>query len=471
MDDLYQYTASAVNSNSNNNNEQDPQNDPLISAFTNFGWGQRFNSLMDTVKKQSEVMVDVTKKDLQEFANILRDDTSDLVDHLSQSTNSTTTITNNETDAIRNTAGTTESTSTTENIDKQSMISTDSQSTTTNRNAGDTVGLYASLREGLGKINTVNFTALRDGLSETLSKQPFLPSQLSSISLPDNINLGELRQELDEGTRFAELYLQKFGTEVIHVLNQTITVLEPEEEEGSQQQHDYNQSNRGGPRIFASRTEAMIAKLQTDHDALLTDPKATLMANHNEKQIQVLETFNTGFNIEEYTPEISRLLEGSPDLRRTMEDLVPQQVDYTTFWRRYFYHAWSIDQEEQKRQMIFKGVEEEEDNDADDFKWDSDDEDTTHQQSNTHDKKSIDKGKQKATPASLPVNLDDTTHDANKSDTDYSNISEPPSTEASLVSPPLKSQTDGDDWIKTSTEEDRKKQPIDNDDDTDSDWE
>ncbi|CAO3578818.1 unnamed protein product [Absidia cylindrospora] len=221
----------------------------------------------------------------------------------------------------------------------------------------------------------------------------------------------------------------------------------------------------------ASRTEAMIAKLQTDRDAFLTDPKATLMANHDEKQIQVLETFNTGFNIEEYTPEISRLLEGSPDLRRTMEDLVPQQVDYTTFWRRYFYHAWSIEQEEQRRQMIFKGVEQEEDNDADDFKWDSDDEDTTYQQSSTHDKNSIDKGKQKATSASLPVASDDTTHDANKSDTDYSNISEPPSTEASLVSPPLKSQTDGDDWIKTSTEEDRKKQPIDDDDDSDSDWE
>jgi hypothetical protein len=54
MDDLYQYTASAVNSNNNNtvNSEQDAQNDPLIKAFTNFGWGQRFNSLMDTVKKQ-----------------------------------------------------------------------------------------------------------------------------------------------------------------------------------------------------------------------------------------------------------------------------------------------------------------------------------------------------------------------------------------------------------------------------------
>jgi hypothetical protein len=94
----------------------------------------------------------------------------------------------------------------------------------------------------------MNFTALRDGLSDTLTKQPFLPSQLTSIKLPDNINLGELRQELDQGTRFAELYMQKFGTEVLQVLNNTITVLEPEndmsQDDGSQ--HRQQTDNQGG---------------------------------------------------------------------------------------------------------------------------------------------------------------------------------------------------------------------------------
>lgn len=97
----------------------------------------------------------------------------------------------------------------------------------------------------------MNFTALRDGLSDTLTKQPFLPSQLTSIKLPDNINLGELRQELDQGTRFAELYMQKFGAEVLQVLNNTITVLEPEkdtsEDGGSPQQQE---GTGGGRRIL-----------------------------------------------------------------------------------------------------------------------------------------------------------------------------------------------------------------------------
>jgi hypothetical protein len=65
----------------------------------------------------------------------------------------------------------------------------------------------------------------------------------------------------------------------------------------------------------------LVAKLQTDHHALLTDPKQSLLDNNDEKQLQVLETFNAGFNIQEYTSEISRLLDDSPELRQTMDDL------------------------------------------------------------------------------------------------------------------------------------------------------
>ena len=50
------------------------------------------------------------------------------------------------------------------------------------------------------------------------------------------------------------------------------------------------------------------------------------------------------------------------------------------------------------------------------------------------------------------------------SDTEFSNISEPVSTEPSLVSPPLKSQTDGDDWVKPDVAKSNKT-------DSDSDWE
>ncbi|SAM04178.1 hypothetical protein [Absidia glauca] len=346
MDDFYAYTTSAINADSCHNEDQSPQDDALVAAFTNFGWGQRFNSLLDTVKKQ----VEVTKKDLQEFASTIRDDTNGLVGQLSQS------VTSSRPDN--------ESTTPMNNNGERSIVATDN------------TNLYASLREGLGKISTVDFTTLRNGLSDTLKNQALLPAQLTSIKLPENISLGELRQELDEGTRFAELYLQKFGTEVIQVLNNTITVLDPEQQDGDDlsSEQETSRAHSSGSRIFASRTEASIANLQTDRNTLLTDPRAILVGNDKEKHTKDVDLFDEGFDIQKRTSEISDLLENSPELRQTMNDLVPLQIDYTTFWKRYFYHVWRITQEEERRKLLVKGVDP---GDEDDFKWDSDDDDTS----------------------------------------------------------------------------------------------
>lgn len=55
MDDMYQYASAAVNSNTPNSTNQQQgteESDIVLQAFSNFGWGQRFSSLLDTVKKQ-----------------------------------------------------------------------------------------------------------------------------------------------------------------------------------------------------------------------------------------------------------------------------------------------------------------------------------------------------------------------------------------------------------------------------------
>lgn len=54
MDDMYQYAASAVNSNNTDNNKSNlpEEDDVIIKAFNNMGWGRKWSSLVDTVKKQ-----------------------------------------------------------------------------------------------------------------------------------------------------------------------------------------------------------------------------------------------------------------------------------------------------------------------------------------------------------------------------------------------------------------------------------
>lgn len=54
MDDMYQYAASAVNNNSNTNSNQsrvEEEDDVILKAFNNMGWGKKWTTLVDTVKK------------------------------------------------------------------------------------------------------------------------------------------------------------------------------------------------------------------------------------------------------------------------------------------------------------------------------------------------------------------------------------------------------------------------------------
>lgn len=86
-----------------------------------------------------------------------------------------------------------------------------------------------TIRDNLSKINTVNFVSLREGLTHTLNQS--LPSQMTQVRLPENMDLTQLKEGLAKNTRSAEHYLQNFGTEVISALKNTVTVLAPEEEE------------------------------------------------------------------------------------------------------------------------------------------------------------------------------------------------------------------------------------------------
>lgn len=154
-------------------------------------------------------MINVTRNDLQEFAQVLREDTTQTVEKLSKTV------------AAAPTSPTT--TTNTKDIKGKGKATAVSQHEEEEKNEGNntTSGVW----------NYIN----------QISSQ--LPS---AIHLPGNIDLGRLREEMDQGTRFAEQYMQKFGTEVMQTLNKTITVLDPEDEQstikGKQQQPEQHDS-------------------------------------------------------------------------------------------------------------------------------------------------------------------------------------------------------------------------------------
>ncbi|KAI9498685.1 hypothetical protein BDB00DRAFT_799112 [Zychaea mexicana] len=177
----------------------------------------------------------------------------------------------------------------------------------------------------------------------------------SALRLPDNIDLGKLREEMDQGTRFAEQYLQKFGAEVTQIVNKAINVIDDDEYAKQAQEPEGRKSTSSNPskRIFATRKERLLAEMRTDPDTFLTQVPGPVIDD-----------------VEKKTDEIALILEESPELRDMMDRLVPIEVSYVLFWQRYFHHAQKIEKEDEKRQIIAEGAQEELE-----FKWDSDDED------------------------------------------------------------------------------------------------
>jgi hypothetical protein len=61
------------------------------------------------------------------------------------------------------------------------------------------------------------------------------------------------------------------------------------------------------------------------------------------------------FDIDKQTEDIAQDLDKFEDLRRAMEKLVPEKVEYRPFWVRYYFIRKAIDEEEKKRKEVLKG--------------------------------------------------------------------------------------------------------------------
>jgi hypothetical protein len=174
-----------------------------------------------TINVQGGAFVDVTKRDLQEFATVLRDD---IVQAGEGSQNET-----NEEDS---------------NKDKEPSNGESSKGFNLFELSA---AQFASLRESVSKLNTVNYDRMKEGLQHTLSN---IPTSMESIHLPGNINIQQLRDELAEGSKFAEQYLEKFGSDAIQALSKAITVVAPYDDENNEFGSTSTDNNVGGKRIL-----------------------------------------------------------------------------------------------------------------------------------------------------------------------------------------------------------------------------
>lgn len=94
-----------------------------------------------------------------------------------------------------------------------------------------------------------------------------------------------------------------------------------------------------------TRLDAQLHLLHTNLELFHSDPK-----------VESFEAFTAAFSIDKQTEKVSADLERYPELRSTMEKLVPGEVEYTAFWIRYYFLRNELDLEEQKRKEVLRGA-------------------------------------------------------------------------------------------------------------------
>lgn len=111
------------------------------------------------------------------------------------------------------------------------------------------------------------------------------------------------------------------------------------------------QKGKGKEGISVSRTGALLRKLRTDPEMIRAVPSGETY----EWFCEEINAKDGGLGGDEWKKKCEEVekLDGLKVLR---ESLVPSELDEETFWRRYWFRAWQIQQEEEKRKALLQGI-------------------------------------------------------------------------------------------------------------------
>ena len=157
-------------------------------------------------------------------------------------------------------------------------------------------------------------------------------------------------KEIEKAEDAADEALVKFGTNIRNFLRDAVTVAPPSADatnkDGSQKLLFESKDPDGKRVIHTTRFDAQLHAIHSSTDSFIKDP----VSSEYEKWR------NETFDVDKKTEAIATDLEKYEELRRAMEKLVPEQVDYAQFWTRYYFLRMVIETEEQRRRDMLKGT-------------------------------------------------------------------------------------------------------------------
>lgn len=155
-------------------------------------------------------------------------------------------------------------------------------------------------------------------------------------------------KDIEKAEDAADEALLKFGTNLRNFLKDAVSIAPPSEEETKAGKKDilYESKDRDGKRVIHStRFDARLHVIHSSQDNFTKDPASS-----------EYDKWSADFNVEKKTDDISKDLEKYVELRRAMEKLVPEKVEYALFWKRYYFLRMVIETEENRRKELLKGI-------------------------------------------------------------------------------------------------------------------
>ncbi|KAJ1795797.1 hypothetical protein LPJ59_004141 [Coemansia sp. RSA 2399] len=193
-----------------------------------------------------------------------------------------------------------------------------------------------------------------------------------------HFQMDSLRQRQEKAKRLVD----KLGTNLEDLLRDAIVIEAP----GSASTEEQRSAAR---KIIYDRRMAQLAAIQESEETYLADPETT----DTDKINNGLDfaAFIKDFDLESKQKEedVASLLKDNPAMAELHKTLVPEKVEDSVFWTRYFFHAWLVDQEEARRKKLVEAAVAA--TEEDQFSWDLDEESDTEGSSKKERKENKDK--------------------------------------------------------------------------------
>jgi hypothetical protein len=151
-------------------------------------------------------------------------------------------------------------------------------------------------------------------------------------------------KEIEKAEDAADEALLKFGTNIRNFLRDAVSIAPPSDDQQGSTVLFESKDAHGKRVIHTTRFDAQLHAIHSSLDSFTNDPDS-----------EEFKPWAGKFNAESKTDDISKDLENFPELRASMEKVVPDRVPYPDFWKRYYFLRHSIETAEARRRDLLKG--------------------------------------------------------------------------------------------------------------------